>query len=1096
MRPLVTLSVVLSLLLFNIPSSDTTGKIVGTVVDSKTGEKLLSANVIVEGIKIGGTTNVDGYFAILNVPPGSYTVQASLLGYQSRRFSNVQVNIDQTTTLDFKLAETAVEQQEITVVAERPIVQRDVSQSVASITAVDVEKLPVATITSVVNLQAGIQSNSSGDLVIRGSGGTGQFNGAGTDQAVVLLNGQSLRDGRDNSPYTGINLSAIENVQVLTGGFTAEYGSVRSGLVNVVTKEGNSNKYSFSASGRYSAADPKHFGMSIYDPNSYWIRPYVDPDVAWTGTGSGFEAGAWDKWTRDQYLNFKGWNFLSQQTLADNDPQNDLTPAALQKLFLWQHRKQAEVSKPDYDIDAGFGGPLIPGVSESLGNLRFHVSYRRQQNAYIIPLNTDVYKDDNFQWKLTSDVAEGMKFSVEGLFAKAEGTTDNNTGNQGVFITTTGIVSSLGFSAPNLSGVNYTDSRIFTTDYWAPTTVRRKMFSAKLTHALSNTFYYNVSLSMFQSRYNTAPSRLRDNSRIYKFGNDYYVDEAPFGFQPLPLLQGNYNSSEGVGATPGLRMAVGMSNSRDNSIVTNYTAKLDFTTQLDKYNQVQFGGEFLYVDNDVNYSSVDLQLPSGRSSSQWHTFPKQAGAYVQDKLEFEGMVANLGLRLDYSYAGGEWYQYDPYTQVFSDARSFGLDTNSSIMKEPTKKQVTLSPRLGIAFPISVNSKLFFNYGHYRALPVPENLFLIRRETVSGAILRIADPNLELPKTVAYELGYEHNLFDQYLVRLAGYYKDISNETRLVQYRDPNNSVDYNVSTDIQYRDIRGFETTISKNRGNWIQGFLNYTYNVSSRGYFGFLRYDANPGVQRDYERDLNNVRQTRPIPQPYARANIDFFTPPDFGPGIEGFSLLGDWRVNLIGRWTTGFTFTWDNGLSQPGIENNAQWTDDYNVDMRISKSFNFAGATLQLYADMTNLFNIRRLSGYGFSDVTDYYSYMKSLHLPEGIAGNVVDQKLKYANIPGDDQPGNYRKESVAYQPIVSVNKFAELGSGLQNLQTRPFYYVAERNQYYQLVNNQWQVVDPGKLQQVMDDKAYIDMPNMETFAFLNPRNVFFGIRLSYDF
>ena len=75
------------------------------------------------------------------------------------------------------------------------------------------------------------------------------------------------------------------------------------------------------------------------------------------------------------------------------------------------------------------------------------------------------------------------------------------------------------------------------------------------------------------------------------------------------------------------------------------------------------------------------------------------------------------------------------------------------------------------------------------------------------------------------------------------------------------------------------------------------------------------------------------------------------------------------------------------------------------------------------------------------------------------------------------------------------SELGLGTANSQTRPFYYVASSKQYYQLVNGTWQEVESSRLQKVLDDKAYIDMPNLETFSFLNPRNIFYGIRISFD-
>ena len=163
-----------------------------------------------------------------------------------------------------------------------------------------------------------------------------------------------MRDERTNLPYTGIALSSIEDVQVQTGGFNAEYGNLRSGVVNVITKEGSKSNYSISFNGRYANPRPKHFGPSIYDKNSYWIRPYLDPAVCWTGT----QNGAWDATTQQQYAQFQGWNAVSQATMKDPNPANHLTPTAAQQVFLWEYRKQAEINIPDYDFDAGLGGPV------------------------------------------------------------------------------------------------------------------------------------------------------------------------------------------------------------------------------------------------------------------------------------------------------------------------------------------------------------------------------------------------------------------------------------------------------------------------------------------------------------------------------------------------------------------------------------------------------------------------------------------------------------------------------------------------------------------------------------------------------------------
>ncbi len=996
----------------------TTGKISGVIVDEATGEALPGVNLVVVGTTLGAVSDLDGFYVILNVPPGECNIKATLLGYSAYLVNNVRVQMDLTTRLDMKMKAQAIEGEEVTVEAKRPVVVPDISSSQANLGIDQVEALPIVSVASVVGLQAGIRGM--------------EIRGGSIDQTAFVVNGITLRDERDNSPYTGISFTAVDEIQVQTGGFNAEFGNIRSGIVNVITKEGKKDRYTFGMISRYSPAAFKHFGPSPNAKNTFWIRPYVDEAVCWTGT----QNGNWDDYTQKQYPVFEGWYSVSQKTLKDEDPNNDLTPEGAQKLFLWQHRRQLDIKEPDYDFDASFGGP-VPLVGDRLGGMRFLASYRTAQEMYLIPLSKDGYRDYNAQLKLTSDLKANMKLMVEGIVGRATGTNNNNAGAPGLFRSAEGIAS-------NLSQVSYIDTRMFCTDYWAPSAILRNSIAAKLTHMLNPSTFYEASIQRFESEYDTNPGRARDTSKVYLFGNNYWVDEAPFGFQPNP--------STGIagGDGGGMRMGVGMSNSRDSSRVTVYTGRFDITSQLNRYNNVKAGVEFVYTDNNVNYASVDKFLQSGRSQSKWHTFPKRGALFIQDKLEFEGMVANVGLRFDYSHAGGEWYSYDKFTQAFSAQNSLGVDTLLS--KTETKRIYNLSPRLGVAFPISVNSKLFFNYGHFRQMPLPDDLYLFRRFSDNNAVSRLGNPNNPLPKTVAYELGYEQNLLDQFLIRASGYYKDISLQSRLVRYKSRDNKVNYVVTEPNNYQDIRGFELTLDKNRGGWVQGFLNYTYQVSTSGNFKFDQYSENPAVQRTYEREYRNNYQSKPIPRPYARANVYFFTPSDFGPRLAKNYLLGDLHLNVLADWRAGYYFTWAGGGSIPGISNNVQWRDYYNVNLRFSKTIKVAGVELQFFADVNNVFNFKYMTQYGFYNGNDYNAYMKSLHLPKDIG-----DKLGYGNIPGNDRPGDYR--TVPYEP--------------------------------------YDPNDPDKAHQkrVLETKAYIDMPNLEYFTFLNPRDIYWGIKVNFD-
>jgi hypothetical protein len=1059
MRKLLLLST-LVLQIFFIQTFAQVGKITGVVKDATTNEALIGANVLLEGTTIGAATNVDGYYVITNVPPGNYSLKASMVGYTSQTVTGIRVNIDLTAEINIALKSSAFETQEVVVVATQPVVKQDVSSSVVNLNIKEIENLPVASVSSVIGLQAGVQG-----LTIRGGG---------SDETAFVVNGITLRDARDNTPYTGISLTSIGDMQIQTGGFNAEYGDIRSGLINVVTKEGSKSKYSFSFIGRYRPEGNKHAGPSFNSSDSYWIRPYVDDAVAWTGTDTPYDPAdglGWDVYTKRQYQEFQGgWNAVSEQLLNDDNPNNDLTPEAAQRVFLWQHRKVMDIQNPDFDVDMTLSGPVPYG--EQLGNLRFAFSYRRSQEMYLVPLSTDAYRDYNMQFKVTSDIAPGMKLALEGLNGRQTGTASSRSGGPGLFRSEAGIANQLDFRA----GLTYIDTEIFSYDYWAPSTVTTNMLGFKFTHVLSPKTFYELTGSRVATDYSTNPGRPRDTQTLYYFGGVGF-NEAPFGTF----------SGTGGGIGSSMNLGLGWSNSRDSSKLAVYTLKADLASQLDKYNYVKAGIEFNYTDNNVNYALVEPALPSNNSNSKWHTFPKKLALYVQDKLEFEGMIANLGVRLDYSDPGGEWYVFDQYNAALSG--QYASEINTLLPKEKTKKQLNISPRLGVAFPITVNSKLYFNYGHFRSIPLPDDLFLLRQSQAFSNITRIANPNNPLPLTIAYELGYEQSLFDQFLLSVKGYYKDVKDETRLVHIISRNGSVNYYAPEPISYADIRGFELELRKNRGEWLTGFINYTYSVQSSGYFGFLNSYENALEQRQYEIQYkSDITQNRPVPQPYARANIDIFTPEGWGPKLGGANVFDQLRLSILSSWSSGRYITWTGGgPTSPGFVNNLQWNDVFNIDLRISKTINFGPIGLEIFADVYNVFNIKYMDWRraGFRNLADYDQYMQSLHMPT----DKVKDFDSYGNIPGKDNPGDFRDPGINFQPLEYTSSI----STVTNPNTIAYYYDASSGNYYHWSGTAWSQVSNSVIQNVLDNKAYIDMPNLSYMTFLNPRDVYFGVKFN---
>jgi len=224
-RKTITVFLFLSIFYFTNLYSGITGKISGKVVDKVTNEPLVGANVIIQGTNLGAATDNNGDFTILRVPPGIYTVTAMYMGYSKVNINKVRVRIDQTTRLNFQMPQTAVAGKNVTIVAKKEVVKKDVTSSVAVVSADEVKRLPMNDVESLVGLQAGVEE----DLSIRGGD---------ADQALFQIDGLTMRDSRNNRPITGIALSAVKEISVERGGFNAEYGQVRSGIINVVTKEG------------------------------------------------------------------------------------------------------------------------------------------------------------------------------------------------------------------------------------------------------------------------------------------------------------------------------------------------------------------------------------------------------------------------------------------------------------------------------------------------------------------------------------------------------------------------------------------------------------------------------------------------------------------------------------------------------------------------------------------------------------------------------------------------------------------------------------------------------------------------------------------
>lgn len=1001
---------IIVLFFYNFLFGGITGKISGKVVDIKSGKPLLGVNIILLDTDLGTITDQDGFFTLINLEPGQYSVQSSMIGHTPITMTKVDVVMNQTTSLNFQLSQKSIEINEIIVEAKKPLVVQDVSSSRMDYNGKDITLLPVSTFSEAIAYQAGVQG-----LSIRGGG---------QNQTAVIMNGFLLNDERSNNPFTSLSLNSIKEVQVQTGGFNAEYGNIRSGVINIITDDGSYDKISTKITLRRSPPSPKHFGNSIYSPSSFFLRPYLDDDVCWIGTTS----GNWDDNTQKQYPSFEGWNAISEATFADNDPNNNLTPQALQQIFKWQHRRNGAISKPDYTVDFAIGGP-VPFLFKSLGKLRFHLSHFSQQNMFVFPLSRDAYNDDVTNLKLTSNVNDKMKLTFMGLVGKTKSSSPFSWKT-----TPTGYVLNSTFSVADLTNSSSGNAVLFMPGFYSPTDIYRSMIGIKLNHMLNTKMFYDFTFQYFNNQYDTFQLAERDTSKTNEIIPGYFSDEAPNGYW-------GYS----VKGLDGMIMGGWMNLGRDQSTNSTAILKFDLTRQINLRHQVKAGFQIATNHYDIKSYTENPSMSTWNRSLEYEASPIRAGIYLQDKLEYEGFIANLGLRFDYMDANSKNYILDIYDDYFEQGKGNLIETE--VPSEDAKSVAKLSPRIGISHPITESSKLYFNYGHFQSEPASSYRFRIQRES-NGLVTHIGNPNMIFEQTIAYELGYAQS-WKGYLISLSTYYKDISDEPNWVYYGNMGRSVSYDKAMNNEYEDIRGLELTLNKKMGKWVTGFINYTYMVRSYGYFGLTHYYQDPQEQLEYLQ--LNPYQERPQPLPYWRGNFQFSLPENFGPYIfSNFQPFGGWKLNLLGNYNTGSYATY-NPNSIPGLVDNIQWKNQYNLDVKLSKSLENNFMKVNLFLDMKNALNSQFMSSAGFADYYDYLDYIQSLNFSweEG------EQK-------GNDKVGEYRDWSVAYDSLED------------NPENDP--KISTRN-------------DKRR-----ETKSYIDMPNIKAFTFLNPIQITFGLNIIF--
>jgi outer membrane receptor protein involved in Fe transport len=215
--------VLLAVLVPGRAAAGTTGKLAGRVLDARK-QPVEAATVRIAGTKLGAYTQADGSYSILNIPSGTYEVSFSRMGFGPQRVQGVIVSSDQTTKLDAALGEATVTAAEVIVTAERPPVDISVTSTSTTLTTEEIQQLPVQNLEDVVNLQAGVVK--------------GHFRGGREGEVQYQVDGVSMNNSYSNKPMLNLDRSLLQEVQIISGTFDAEYGQAMSGVVNAVLKQG------------------------------------------------------------------------------------------------------------------------------------------------------------------------------------------------------------------------------------------------------------------------------------------------------------------------------------------------------------------------------------------------------------------------------------------------------------------------------------------------------------------------------------------------------------------------------------------------------------------------------------------------------------------------------------------------------------------------------------------------------------------------------------------------------------------------------------------------------------------------------------------
>lgn len=913
------------------------GKITGVVKDFTTNQALIGVNVYLEGTTIGTTTDLDGKYVILNVQPGNYNILASMVGFGKVTIEDVVVNIDRTTEVNITLKDQSIQIEQVVIRAEKPKIVKDRTSTSNTLEADQIKAAPIEGLRGALDLSASFEKNERGDYSVRGSGSHEvqfQINGVAQSTSNTSIPGYAGIEKANNSWKYDVNPLGVQQVQMITGGFSAEYGNAQAGVVKVALKEG-APQFTGEFRVEYLPAGQYHWGDYLYDQNNYeWSR--------W---------GNLDYWFDNQDVVLQNLD----NALYTRIKNGTATPADLElakETVEWAHQVWLENHTPSddnplgvYDYTnrstkrflVGFGGPL--GKNPELLKFYFSGEYRSKPTRLPTPEKDQIYQNYILNVSYKPWMHHSFKFTsnyqkyVGGLFS---GSSD---------------IRWSGLQSVNESGkyhINFEPVR----------TEQTFAQSINWIYTLDNNSFVDANFSYQDEKYEL-PYK-------YLITHNLEADRLDSLNDPSGILL-----TRGPWWDPGMfrPLEAASTNFYQDYRAKKYSLKADYTNQYSKSNLLKTGIAFNYwdlVNIGVNSSYRAASYLAWFGFAEYYkAYPLDFAAYVQNKVEIEGMVANLGVRFE---------GFNFQTQVPEDRFNyFYPGTQGQVVGNPATKpsqsRYLVLPRAGISFPIGENTAFRIQYGHFASIPIFTQA--LTTKTYRGwSGLGYAD--LEPKKTINYEFGLQQVVDESVRIDLALYYNDrvsqIGTQTIASLTGDQRNDVGFTENNEklfgvLSYDNnsfgvTSGVEITIEKiDVQNWSYR-LSYNLSQTTQG-----KYGADI-IYPDYSRSFAVRGQTGEFLSPYDRTHnfrgiVQYLLREDEGLELFGVKIFENSIFSLTYSARSGLPYTYVTEFDQlQDVVYNRRYPLESNFDFSFTKDVTFDNYKFIFAVRIMNLFDNKWLT------------------------------------------------------------------------------------------------------------------------------------------